>query len=108
MVRVEHLYFPLAKVLYDSFHRTNKPPVGHKQSFILIKDTGSYEPVSHYDCHDDLFTNWFDKAYPDNYWGDDFVWKADDNGDPMLYSLGKICKLCHSGVYNRGVSNQTR
>ena len=59
MVRVEHLYFPLAKVLYDSFHRTNKPPVGHKQSFILIKDTGSYEPVSHYDCHDDLFTNWF-------------------------------------------------
>ena len=97
MVRVEHLYFPLAKVLYDSFHRTNKPPVGHKQSFILIKDTGSYEPVSHYDCHDDLFTNWFDKAYPDNYWGDDFVWKADDNGDPMLYSLGKILGILSIG-----------
>ena len=72
MVRVEHLHFPLAKVLYDSFHRTNKPPVGHKQSFILIKDTGSYEPVSNYDWYDDLFTNWFEKAYPNNYDGDDF------------------------------------
>ena len=97
MVRVEHLHFPLAKVLYDSFHRTNKPPVGHKQSFILIKDTGSYEPVSNYDWYDDLFTNWFEKAYPNNYDGDDFLWSYNEHGDPTLYSSGKILGLLSIG-----------
>lgn len=97
MVRVEHLHFPLAKVLYDSFHRTNKPPVGHKQSFILIKDTGSYEPVSNYDWYDDLFTNWFEKAYPNNYDGDDFLWSHNKHGDPTLYSLGKILGILSIG-----------
>ena len=98
MIRVEHLHFPLAKFFYDTFHRTNKPPVGHKQSFILIKDTGSYEPVSYYDYSDDeLFGNWFQKAYPNNYEGDDFVWCGDENGDPTLYSLGKVLGILSIG-----------
>ena len=97
MVRVEHLHFPLATVLYDSFHRTNKPPVGHKQSFILIKDTCSYEPVSNYDWYDDLFTKWFEKAYPNNYDGDDFLWSYNEHGDPTLYSSGKILGLLSIG-----------
>ena len=98
MIRVEHLHFPLARFFYDTFHRTNKPPVGHKQSFILIKDTGNYERVSYYDYDDDEFYgSWLQKNYPNPCEGDDFMWIADQNGDPTLYSLGKILGILSIG-----------
>ena len=88
-LKVLPVNFKLAKFLIDEWHRTNFAPVGHKASYIMIKETGNYEPVAHPEASD-FFYNWFDEAYPDNDYGDDFIFQADENGDPLVSSLGKI------------------
>ena len=86
-IAVKSVHFPLAKFLIERFHRTNKAPIGHRESFILMKNTNNYEPVVVCDEYDLYFSDWFHKAYPDpdkDY--DDFIYSFTESGDPCLYS----------------------
>ena len=88
-IAVKSVHFPLAKFLIERFHRTNKAPIGHRESFILMKNTNNYEPVVICDDYDLYFSDWFHKAYPDpdkDY--DDFIYSFTESGDPCLYSNG--------------------
>jgi len=89
--------FQLAKIVYNRFHRTNVAPVGHRESYIMIQETGNYEPVAHVDYDDEDFIKWFNEYYSQNKEGDDFIWQADENGDPLLSSLGKIIGVLSIG-----------
>ena len=97
MIKVLPLYFPLAKIIYNRFHRTNIAPIGHRQSYIITKNTSEYKKVANVDYDDDDFIKWFDEEFPDNYWGDDFVWNVDKNGDPCLFSRYKIIGILTIG-----------
>ena len=97
MIKILQVNFQLAKIIYNRFHRTNLAPVGHRQSYIIIKETGNYEPVVNVDYDDQDFIKWFNEYYPDNNYGDDFIWQADENGDPLLSCLGKIIGILSIG-----------
>ena len=70
----------LAKIFYSEFHRTNKPPVGHKKSYVgLVGD--QWTACSKLFYLEDLPNEWLeDKNY-------DFRIRLDDDGD------------CHEAVY---------
>ena len=97
MIKILPLHFPLAKIIYNRFHRTNLAPIGHRESYILTKNTYDEFGNANLDYDDEDFTKWFNEAYPDNNWGDEFVWSGDTNGDPCLFSKYKILGILSIG-----------
>ena len=104
MIKILQVNFQLAKIIYNRFHRTNLAPVGHRQSYIIIKETGNYEPVVNVDYDDQDFIKWFEEYYPDNNYGDDFIY--DENGDPFLFgkiigilSIGKVARFKKQNIF---------
>ena len=96
MIQIEKINFELAKLLYEKFHRTNLPPIGHKQSFIIWKQTNEWQKLFDVDFDDD-FNKWFNKYYPNNSFDDDFILTSDEVGDPHLYFNGKILGILSIG-----------
>ena len=80
----------LAKIFYSRFHRTNKPPVGHKKSYVALLGN-QWTACSKLFYLEDLPNEWLeDKNY-------DLRIRLDDNGDWCLYTRGQIVGICTIG-----------
>ena len=97
MIDIERINFELAKILYRRYHRTNNAPIGHKQSYIIYKETDNWQKLFDADYCEKDFHKWFNKYYADNSYDDDFVLTSDDAGDPHLYFKGKILGILSIG-----------
>ena len=89
-MKVVPVTLQLAKIFYSRFHRTNKPPVGHKKSYVaLVGD--QWTACSKLFYLEDLPNEWLeDKNY-------DFRIRLDDDGDWCLYTRGQIVGICTIG-----------
>lgn len=79
----------LAKIFYSEFHRTNKPPVGHKKSYVaLLGDEWTkclmVDPM-------DLPETWLEDKH------EDLRIRYDDAGDCYLYTKGQIVGISTIG-----------
>ena len=98
-MKIHRIDFGLAKIFYREFHRTNKPPVGHKKSYLgLLGHKVSYVGL--------LGDDWNFLAYADaldisNSWledlHDDVRIRSDDAGDLCVYTRGQIIGVCSIG-----------
>ena len=92
--------FPLAKIFNSEHHRTNKPPVGHKKSYVaLLGDEWNY--LTHVDYYDNIPDDWHTPI--DTCWEDielldtDIVTAFDEGGDLCVYTRGQIVGICTIG-----------
>ena len=87
----------LAKIFYSEFHRTNKPPVGHKRSYVaLLGDEWNY--LTHVDYYENIPDSW--NQPQDTSWDDldqDIITAFDECGDLCVYTRGQIVGVCSSG-----------
>jgi|TARA_R100000149_G_scaffold63671_1_gene34791 hypothetical protein len=97
MINIEPIDFELAKILYKRYHRTNRPPVGHRKSFIIYNETEEWQKLFDADYSESDLHKWFNKYYYDNSYEDDFIIVSDDAGDPHLYFKGKILGILSIG-----------
>ena len=89
-MKVVPVTLQLAKIFYSRFHRTNKPPVGHKKSYVALLGN-QWTPCSKLFYLEDLPNEWLeDKNY-------DFRIRLDDDGDWCLYTRGQIVGICTIG-----------
>ena len=101
-MRFDSVTLQLAKIFYREFHRTNKPPVGHKKSYLALLGEDWHKcivlnPDNTYE------TFWHNTALPIDWLEDknyDFGIRQDDDGDWYLYTRGQIVGIC----YNRQTS----
>ena len=78
-MKVVPVTLQLAKIFYSRFHRTNKPPVGHKKSYVALLGN-QWTACSKLFYLEDLPNEWLeDKNY-------DFRIRLDDDGDWCLYT----------------------
>ena len=89
--------FPLAKIFYGENHRTNKPPVGHKRSYVaLLGDEWNY--LTHVDYYENIPDSW--NQPQDTSWDDldqDIITAFDECGDLCVYTRGQIVGICTIG-----------
>ena len=89
-MKVVPVTLQLAKIFYSRFHRTNKPPVGHKKSYVALLGN-QWTACSKLFYLEDLPNEWLeDKNY-------DFRIRLDDDGDWCLYTRGQIVGICTIG-----------
>tara|TARA_Y100001973_G_scaffold86843_1_gene130197 strand:+ start:270 stop:860 length:591 start_codon:yes stop_codon:yes gene_type:complete len=89
-MKVVPVTLQLAKLFYDEFHKTNKPPVGHKKSYVALLGDDWTACSKLFDL-EDLPSDWLeDKNY-------DFRIRQDDDGDFYLYTRGQIVGICTIG-----------
>ena len=79
----------LAKIFYSEFHRTNKPPVGHKKSYVAVLGDEwtkciMVDPM-------DLPETWLADEH------EDLRVRHDEAGDCYLYTKGQIVGICTIG-----------
>ena len=98
-MRFDSVTLQLAKIFYREFHRTNKPPVGHKKSYLaLLGDDWHKCIVLNPDNPYETF--WHNTALPIDWLEDknyDFRIRQDDDGDWYLYTRGQIVGICTIG-----------
>jgi len=88
-MKIHHINFELAKFFYQEFHRTNKPPVGHKASYVgLLGD--DWHCLTHADI-ENLSPSWLDDL------NHDIRIRTNDAGEPCLYTRGQIVGVCSIG-----------
>jgi hypothetical protein len=89
-MKVVPVTLQLAKIFYSRFHRTNKPPVGHKKSYVALLGN-QWTACSKLFYLEDLPNEWLeDKNY-------DFRIRLDNDGDWCLYTRGQIVGICTIG-----------
>ncbi len=89
-MKVVPVTLQLAKIFYSRFHRTNKPPVGHKKSYVALLGN-QWTACSKLFYLEDLPNEWLeDKNH-------DFRIRLDDDGDWCLYTRGQIVGICTIG-----------
>tara|TARA_R100000995_G_C3430962_1_gene98501 strand:+ start:114 stop:719 length:606 start_codon:yes stop_codon:yes gene_type:complete len=88
-LRIVPIKFALAKQIYSWYHRTNKPPQGHKITYVAMRGDDWFKclPADLVDCQDD----WFDDS------NDDVMIRHDDCGDAWVYTRGEIIGVCSIG-----------
>jgi hypothetical protein len=88
-MKIHKINFTLAKLFYQEFHKTNKPPVGHKVSYVgLLGDEWTF--LTYADFFD-LPGDWVEDL------NDDIMIRSNDSGDPCIYTRGKIVGVCSIG-----------
>tara|TARA_R100001460_G_scaffold78045_1_gene118990 strand:- start:105 stop:722 length:618 start_codon:yes stop_codon:yes gene_type:complete len=98
-VKIHRIDFGLAKIFYREFHRTNKPPVGHKKSYLALLGEDWHKcivlnPDNPYE------TFWSNTALPKDWLEDlhdDVRIRSDDAGDLCVYTKGQIIGVCSIG-----------
>ena len=90
-MKIHHINFKLAKFFYEKCHKTNKPPVGHKASYVglLGDDWHCLTDVEPY--IEDLPSSWLDDS------NHDIRVRTNDAGEPCLYTRGQIVGVCSIG-----------
>tara|TARA_R110002020_G_scaffold221679_2_gene429794 strand:+ start:68 stop:682 length:615 start_codon:yes stop_codon:yes gene_type:complete len=88
-MKVVPIKFALAKQIYSWYHRTNKPPQGHKRTYVAMRgdDWCKCMPADLVDCQDD----WEDDS------NDDVIIRHDDCGDAWVFTRGEIIGICSIG-----------
>ena len=88
-MKVLGMKFALAKQIYSWYHRTNRPPVGHKMSYVALlgDDWSPLFPADLIDCQND----WFDDS------NDDVKIRHNNCGDAWVYTRGEIIGICSIG-----------
>jgi hypothetical protein len=88
-VKIHRIDFGLAKIFYQEFHKTNKPPVGHKVSYVgLLGDDWNF--LAYADALD-ISNSWLEDLH------DDVRIRSDDAGDLCVYTKGQIIGVCSIG-----------
>jgi len=88
-VKIHRIDFGLAKIFYQEFHKTNKPPVGHKVSYVgLLGDDWNF--LAYADALD-ISNSWLEDLH------DDVRIRSDDAGDLCVYTRGQIIGVCSIG-----------
>jgi|TARA_R110000803_G_scaffold195633_1_gene258903 hypothetical protein len=88
-VKVIRFHFPLAKKIYNIYHRTNNAPLGHKETYgAVVGDEWSYLcGADDIDCDEDYYddTNF------------DIRIRSNDDGDLCVYTRGELVGICSIG-----------
>ena len=88
-MKIHRIDFGLAKIFYQEFHKTNKPPVGHKVSYVgLLGDDWNF--LAYADALD-ISNSWLEDLH------DDVRIRSDDAGDLCVYTRGQIIGVCSIG-----------
>lgn len=88
-MKIHRIDFGLAKIFYQEFHKTNKPPVGHKVSYVgLLGDDWNF--LAYADALD-ISNSWLEDLH------DDVRIRSDDAGDLCVYTKGQIIGVCSIG-----------
>ena len=88
-MKIHRIDFGLAKIFYQEFHKTNKPPVGHKVSYVgLLGDDWNF--LAYADALD-IANSWLEDLH------DDVRIRSDDAGDLCIYTRGQIRGVCSIG-----------
>jgi tRNA(Ile)-lysidine synthase TilS/MesJ len=98
MIRILHIDFRLAKLLYKEWHRHCPNLTGHRKSFLLIEDTEKWKKtfsVSLMNGDELNLLNWYVDDYEHE---NQFIIKPNgDDDEQFLWSFGKIIGICSIG-----------
>ena len=79
----------LAKIFYSEFHKTNKPPVGHKKSYVALLGDDWHKCIMVDPMN--LPEAWLKDEH------EDLRIRYADAGDWYLYTIGQIVGICTIG-----------
>jgi len=89
-MKVIPINFALAKIIYGLYHRTNKPPVGHKLSYVaLVGDDWSF--LCYADYLENISEDWEEDL------NDDIRLRHNEDGDAVVYTRGQIIGISTIG-----------
>ena len=91
VLRIVPIKFSLAKIIYGLYHRTNRPPHGHKKSYVALEGEDW-----NYLCYEDFIEDQIPDEWREDK-NDDIRIRYDDGGDLVVYTRGQIIGILTIG-----------